>query len=342
MSIFISYSRSDGAFARDVASRLREAGCTVWQDASGLYGGQAWSRGIDQAIRSCDVLLIVLSPDSYASEWVQKETLLAMKLRKPIVPVLFREAEIPVQLVDLQFVDFRGNRAEAIPELLTAISGSTAAHKPFDNSAPIAKRLGKPLALLVGAVALAIVVFVAFADLGGDSTLPTRKPTAGSAPAGATGHSTSGAPAINRTLGTFTTEFQKSDMVDLVFGYTLGNQHVCSYHNITIGAQDVGKRLQVGVGHVSEPEARNLIELKLYRSLVGPWKGGQTIEIFEKQMAEAVGLEGVDQESLSWKVNRAGDYVLCLQIQTNQYLDGQGNARPGFNFARYLLLLSDS
>ena len=114
LSIFISYSRSDGAFARDVASRLREAGCTVWQDASGLYGGQAWSRGIDQAIRSCDVLLIVLSPDSCASEWVQKETLLAMKLRKPIVPVLFREAEIPVQLVDLQFVDFRGNRAETI------------------------------------------------------------------------------------------------------------------------------------------------------------------------------------------------------------------------------------
>ena len=52
-------------------------------------------------MRSCDAFILVMSPDSMASEWVSKETLLAMDLRKPIVPVVWREAERPVHLVDI-------------------------------------------------------------------------------------------------------------------------------------------------------------------------------------------------------------------------------------------------
>ena len=58
-------------------------------------------REIDKAVRGCDAFILVMSPDSMASEWVSKETLLAMDLRKPIVPVVWREAERPVHLVDI-------------------------------------------------------------------------------------------------------------------------------------------------------------------------------------------------------------------------------------------------
>lgn len=134
-TVFISYSRSDASFVKDIATWLQEAGCTVWQDISGLRGGETWASGIDHAVRGSDVVIVVLSPDSNASEWVRKETLLAMKLHKPIVPILIRETEIPVQLVDLQFVDFQADKEEAARKLLAAITNSadsqTVSYKPF-------------------------------------------------------------------------------------------------------------------------------------------------------------------------------------------------------------------
>jgi hypothetical protein len=160
LSVFISYSRSDSVFVKDLANRLREAGCTVWQDISGLRGGQTWASEIDQAVRDSDVLIVVLSPDSSASEWVRKETLLAMKLHKPIVPILLRETEIPVQFVDLQFVDFRGDRAEATQRLFEAISTSVDSPTAITKPPPV-RRYGKPLAFfLLGAIILGAIAYI--------------------------------------------------------------------------------------------------------------------------------------------------------------------------------------
>ena len=47
LSVFISYSRSDSVFVKDLANWLREAGCTVWQDISALRGGQPDSSSED-------------------------------------------------------------------------------------------------------------------------------------------------------------------------------------------------------------------------------------------------------------------------------------------------------
>ncbi|HEX6732218.1 MAG TPA: toll/interleukin-1 receptor domain-containing protein [Pyrinomonadaceae bacterium] len=160
MSVFISYSRSDSAFVNDLANRLREAGCKVWQDISGLRGGQTWTSAIDRAVRDSDALIVVLSPDSSASEWVRKETLLAMKLHKPIVPILLRETEIPVQFVDLQFVDFRGDTAEATLRLFEAISTSLASPTTIPKRPPI-RRYDKPLAFfLLGAIILGAIAYI--------------------------------------------------------------------------------------------------------------------------------------------------------------------------------------
>ena len=160
MSVFISYSRSDSAFVNDLATRLREAGCKVWQDISGLRGGQTWASEIDRAVRDSDALIVVLSPDSSASEWVQKETLLAMKLHKPIVPILLRETEIPVQLVNLQFIDFREDTAEATQRLFEALSISIDSPPTISKLPPI-RRYGKKLAFfLLGAIILGAIVYI--------------------------------------------------------------------------------------------------------------------------------------------------------------------------------------
>ena len=134
-TVFISYSRSDSDFVNDLANWLRESGCAIWQDTSALRGGETWASGIDQAVRASDVIVVVLSPASTASEWVRKETLLALKLRKPVVPILIEDTEIPVQLVDIQVIDFRGDKEEAGQSLIKAIVNSagatTVSYKPF-------------------------------------------------------------------------------------------------------------------------------------------------------------------------------------------------------------------
>lgn len=173
-SIFISYSRSNARFVKDLAGWLRSAGCEVWQDISGLRGGQTWAGGIEKALRGCDMVVVVLSPESSSSQWVQKETLLALKLRKRILPILLRETEIPVQLIDLYFIDFRDNTEEAVENLLAAISVSGDSHASLRDKPVIFKRSVKPLALfLLGAVLIAAIVYVVLIYFTGNGSIST-------------------------------------------------------------------------------------------------------------------------------------------------------------------------
>jgi len=123
--LFISYSRKDSEFAHRVADDLRTAGYSVWVDISELRGGQEWVREIDKAVRDCDTFILIISPDSMASRWVSKETLLAMDLEKQIVPVMWRETERPMHLVDIQYVEFRGAYDHAVQELYEALPPAT-------------------------------------------------------------------------------------------------------------------------------------------------------------------------------------------------------------------------
>ena len=71
--LFISYSRKDIAFARRLAGDLEKAGYAVWWDITDLRGGDDWVRQIPAAIESSQFIVVVLSPNSVASEWVEKE-----------------------------------------------------------------------------------------------------------------------------------------------------------------------------------------------------------------------------------------------------------------------------
>jgi len=133
-TLFISYSRKDSEFAHRLAGDLRTARYSVWVDVGGLRGGQEWVREIDKAIRTCDAFVLVISPDSMTSKWVSKETLLAISLKKLIVPIMWRETERPVHLVDIQYVDFQGAYDDAMQELYEALSPAT--FSPTSNPSP--------------------------------------------------------------------------------------------------------------------------------------------------------------------------------------------------------------
>src|SRR5271166_5679 len=87
--VFISYVRKDGAsLAQRLQSDLTTAGLDAWLDMQRIDGGRVWSTQIEDAIRSCRVMIALMSPGSYASEICRSEQLLALDQGNRVIPVL--------------------------------------------------------------------------------------------------------------------------------------------------------------------------------------------------------------------------------------------------------------
>src|ERR1700749_1715438 len=88
-NIFISYARSDGLpFSRDLSRRLQEEGLAVWRDLTDIEGGRGWWEQIEEAIRSVDHLILVLSPNALKSKIIMREWRLARAQGVHVRPVL--------------------------------------------------------------------------------------------------------------------------------------------------------------------------------------------------------------------------------------------------------------
>ena len=106
--VFISYSRKDLAFVERLAENLQAAGLQVWYDLSGLDVGTRWGRDIQDAIEQCQCFVVVLSPNSVDSEWVEKEFMYANSLKKRIIPLLYQPCKAPMWFINLHFIDVQG------------------------------------------------------------------------------------------------------------------------------------------------------------------------------------------------------------------------------------------
>ena len=71
--LFISYSRNDEEFARQLATSLSEMGADVWIDIEDIPAGMKWSRAIQEGLDSGQLLIVIISPDSMDSRNVEDE-----------------------------------------------------------------------------------------------------------------------------------------------------------------------------------------------------------------------------------------------------------------------------
>jgi hypothetical protein len=78
-SCFISYSSADKEFAERLHADLQAKGVRTWFAPHDVHAGKKLHEQIDEAIRVHDKLLLVLSPESMASEWVATEIAKARK-----------------------------------------------------------------------------------------------------------------------------------------------------------------------------------------------------------------------------------------------------------------------
>ena len=120
--IFLSYSRKDLGFVERLAKDLQQAGYDVWYDLSDLEGGDRWAREIQAGIDQCDAFITVISPNSMASAWVEKEFLYASNAKKNIVPLMYVHSKLPIWLLDMHYIDIKGrNYKKNFPFILAAI-----------------------------------------------------------------------------------------------------------------------------------------------------------------------------------------------------------------------------
>jgi len=111
--IFLSYSRKDSAMKDRVQKTLEDSGLRVWTDANLTPGTPEWEWAITQAIKECPGLVVLMSTDSYKSEWVLREITAAQERRKDIFPILVAGTEddaVPLRLNTYQRIDMRDDR----------------------------------------------------------------------------------------------------------------------------------------------------------------------------------------------------------------------------------------
>jgi hypothetical protein len=131
--VFISYSRGDGDFVRQLYLALINRGISTWYDRESIAVGNQWATDTVEGIRNCQVFVLVLSPDSAASVNVRKEVDLAQRYEKQIVPLIWRPTEIPVameyQLAGIQWIEFNETASEEnldrLADVLQRLIGSS-------------------------------------------------------------------------------------------------------------------------------------------------------------------------------------------------------------------------
>jgi hypothetical protein len=124
--VFMSYAHTDIGVIDRLADALKQSDLEVWLDREGISGGAEWRTQIVYAIKSADVFLVALSPDSVKSRNVRKELAVAENWKIPILPLVVRQSTIPEDmeytLAELQRVDISDDFVAGLARLLRALS----------------------------------------------------------------------------------------------------------------------------------------------------------------------------------------------------------------------------
>ncbi len=103
--VFISYKRDDIDLAQNAKHTLERANIEVWMDEY-IHAGDEWRNQIDQAIKSAFAMVVIMTPEAKASEYVTYEWSCAVGIGIKIIPIKCRQVQFHPRLEVFQFLDF--------------------------------------------------------------------------------------------------------------------------------------------------------------------------------------------------------------------------------------------
>lgn len=116
--VFLSYATSAAKVAEKLSGRFQESGIPIWIDRERLKPGTAsWQTAIRTAIAESVAVVVVASPGTSESVYVDAEVALAKKEDRLLLPVWAVGDDwidcIPLQINGHQYIDVRGGRYNA-------------------------------------------------------------------------------------------------------------------------------------------------------------------------------------------------------------------------------------
>jgi hypothetical protein len=109
---FLSYSRINKDFALKLATELKASGFPIWIDQLDIPTGARWDDELEKALEECEIFMVILTPSSAASDNVKDEIGYAIDSGKRILPILLKDAKVPLRLRRFQYVDFTSKSFE--------------------------------------------------------------------------------------------------------------------------------------------------------------------------------------------------------------------------------------
>jgi hypothetical protein len=175
---FVSYSRQTLYFTESLVLALQKAGVNLWFDLQQLKPGCNWSAEIQDGLKTCDGIILVVSQAAMRSPYVALEWEDALNSGKPIHLVFFESVKfdpiaaqitnpdgstsqreiLPAQLLDkaTSIIDARADFKGAVKRLLQSLQGIDC---PRDNIPPPNRlRIPTLLPIAVGFIGLSMAV----------------------------------------------------------------------------------------------------------------------------------------------------------------------------------------
>lgn len=143
---------------------------------------------IQAALNASRYCIVVLSPDSIKSLWVRKEYTYGIKLGLKLIPILYKDCDIPLAFSDLHHLDFCGNKYKrGFQELLIAlgkdvIGGDGDGPKPSLLRILLALLRNSPKWQKIGGILVLITIILGLVFYSFIFPLPTSTPTSTSTP----------------------------------------------------------------------------------------------------------------------------------------------------------------
>jgi len=124
--LFISHSSKDKGLANCLYVDLIEHGHNPWLDDRDIKAGQSIPSEIQKGLGEADFILVLLSPNSVTSNWVNVEWESAYwdevnNNKVKVIPILLKDCDIPKFLKPKKYVDFRNDYQQGLRLLLRDI-----------------------------------------------------------------------------------------------------------------------------------------------------------------------------------------------------------------------------
>lgn len=204
--VFISYSSADKATAERICGALEEAGIACWIAPRNIEPGVDYPTALVEAIRSVQVMVLILTEPAAASPHILSEVGHAFNAKKRIIPFRISQKAVPEDLEYFlsmtQWLDAPEGCTEQNLKRLIEATRAALAGEPIPHLTPPAKNRARWLA--AAALTLALIA-------GGFLFLKLRQPAVRNIPPPKTGDLTNLPPRTTQTTSQLKTWTNPAD-----------------------------------------------------------------------------------------------------------------------------------